>query len=134
MTGPIQSNVTGVANSFCVDDNAPHNTDKDNIQIWGCNGSAAQIWNINPNGTITLAAGGKCMDILGASTANGTKIDLYTCKSGAANQQWRLSSSGQIWNPASGRCLDDPASSTTIGTQLQIYNCNLTKAQYWIDP
>jgi hypothetical protein len=134
MTGPIRSNVTGVANPLCIDDAAPHNTNNDKIQIYTCNNSPAQTWNLNPDGTITLPAAGKCLDIAGNGTANGTKIDLYTCVSGALNQQWHLDSNGQIWNQQSGRCLDDPSASTTLGTQLQIYDCNLTNAQYWIDP
>jgi hypothetical protein len=30
---------------------------------------------------------GLCLDVTGAATANGTKVELWTCN-GGANQQW----------------------------------------------
>jgi Ricin-type beta-trefoil lectin domain-like len=55
------------------------------------------------------------MDITGASTANGAKIEWWTCN-GGANQQWQAVS-GELENPVFGKCLDDPGSTTTVGTQ-----------------
>lgn len=39
--------------------------------------------------TITGVRSGKCPDAYGASTANGTRIVLWTCN-GGANQKWQL--------------------------------------------
>lgn len=59
--------------------------------IWDCNGQADQQWNINPDGTITAAQSGLCLDASGQGTGNGTKVQLWSC-SGGANQHWRLQS------------------------------------------
>jgi Ricin-type beta-trefoil lectin domain-like len=48
---------------------------------------AVQQWNVNSNGTITGVPSGLCLDVSGASTADGALIDLWTCN-GQANQQW----------------------------------------------
>ncbi|SFW64960.1 ricin-type beta-trefoil lectin domain protein [Amycolatopsis australiensis] len=77
-------------------------------------------------GTIT-GYGGKCVDVAGASTANGTTVDLYTCN-GTAAQQW-TSVSGTF--RALGKCLDVAAAGTANGTKVQLYDCNGTGAQQW---
>ena len=74
---------------------------------------------------------GKCLDITGSGTANGTLVQLSTCN-GGANQTWTLRANGTLVNPQSGRCLDDPGGNTTPGAvQLEIYDCNTTDAQVW---
>ncbi|MEV6827400.1 ricin-type beta-trefoil lectin domain protein [Amycolatopsis sp. NPDC051102] len=77
-------------------------------------------------GTIT-GYGGKCVDVAGASSANGTAIDLYTCN-GTNAQQW-TSTSGTL--RALGKCLDVAAAGTANGTKVQLYDCNSTGAQQW---
>ncbi|WP_086674888.1 ricin-type beta-trefoil lectin domain protein, partial [Amycolatopsis pretoriensis] len=77
-------------------------------------------------GTIT-GYGGKCVDVAGAATANGTAVDLYTCN-GTNAQQW-TSTSGTL--RALGKCLDVNAAGTTNGTRVQLYDCNGTGAQQW---
>ncbi|MEV4145440.1 ricin-type beta-trefoil lectin domain protein [Amycolatopsis sp. NPDC049691] len=78
------------------------------------------------SGTIT-GYGGKCVDVAGASTANGTTVDLYTCN-GTNAQQW-TSTSGTL--RALGKCLDVNAAGTANGTRVQLYDCNGTGAQQW---
>ena len=75
---------------------------------------------------------GTCLDITGASTANGTLVELWTCN-GGANQQW-LPVNGMLVNPVSGKCLDDPGSNTANGTQLDIWDCNGGSNQQWAIP
>ncbi len=77
-------------------------------------------------GTIT-GYGGKCVDVAGASSANGTTVDLYTCN-GTNAQQW-TSSAGTL--RALGKCLDVNAAGTANGTRVQLYDCNGTGAQQW---
>ena len=59
------------------------------VEIWPCNGGANQQWSINSNGTITGVQSGLCLDVTGASTANGALVELWTCN-GQSNQQWSL--------------------------------------------
>ncbi|WP_290050313.1 lectin [Amycolatopsis solani] len=77
-------------------------------------------------GTIT-GYGGKCVDVAGASSANGTAVDLYTCN-GTNAQQW-TSSSGTL--RALGKCLDVASAGTANGARVQLYDCNGTGAQQW---
>ncbi|WP_370968669.1 ricin-type beta-trefoil lectin domain protein [Amycolatopsis sp. cg9] len=78
------------------------------------------------SGTIT-GYGGKCVDVAGASPANGTAVDLYTCN-GTNAQQW-TSTSGTL--RALGKCLDVSSAGTANGTRVQLYDCNGTGAQQW---
>ena len=60
------------------------------VIVWSCNGQANQQWTFNSNGTITGAQSGLCLDVTGASTADGALVELWTCN-GGSNQQWTLS-------------------------------------------
>jgi chitinase len=71
--------------------------------------------------------GGKCVDVAGASNANGTKIELYTCN-GTNAQQW-TSTGGTL--QALGKCMDVAAAGTADGAKVQLYDCNGTGAQQW---
>jgi alpha-L-fucosidase len=125
-TGPITSGIAGK----CVDDNGGSSADETPVQIWDCNGTAAQSWSIPGDGTIQIF--GKCLDIFGGSSSNGAKVQLYTCN-GGGNQQWQAVN-GTLVNPQSGRCLDDPGFSTANGTQLIIWDCNGGTNQKWTAP
>lgn len=123
-SGVITSGISGK----CLDDYYNGNTDGTIVDIDTCNGSVAQIWTPEPDGTIRI--NGLCLDVYGASTSKGTKIDLWTCN-GGANQQWTAVESGALVSAQSGLCLDDPDATTTDLTQLQIWTCNDTDAQVW---
>jgi len=72
--------------------------------------------------------GGKCVDVAAASSANGTKIQLYTCN-GTNAQTWTVADDGSI--RALGKCMDVAAAGTANGTKVQLYDCNGTNAQAW---
>jgi hypothetical protein len=59
------------------------------VDIYSCNGGTNQQWVVHPDGSITNAESGLCLDAYGQGTTNGTKIDEYTCN-GGSNQQWTL--------------------------------------------
>ena len=73
--------------------------------------------------------GGKCIDDAGASTNNGTAIQIWTCN-GTNAQSW-------VWNSgdgtlrALGKCMDVTGGGTANGTQIQLWDCNGTGAQQW---
>jgi hypothetical protein len=50
-------------------------------------GDASQRWLLNSNGQIVNEGSGKCLDVSGEATADGSKVNLYSC-SGGANQAW----------------------------------------------
>ena len=72
--------------------------------------------------------GGKCIDIAGASTANGAAVQLYDCN-GSTAQQWTVGTDGTI--RALGKCMDITAAGTADGTKVQLYDCNGSNAQKW---
>jgi glucosylceramidase len=72
--------------------------------------------------------GGKCVDVAGANTANGTPVQLYDCN-GTNAQSWTMATDGSI--QALGKCMDVTAAGTANGTKIQLYDCNGTNAQKW---
>jgi hypothetical protein len=80
-----------------------------------------------PYGEITGLAG-KCMDIAGASTGNGTPVQLHECN-GTSAQEWELAPDGTV--QGLGKCLDVTGGATNDGATVQIYDCNGTGAQQW---
>src|SRR6185436_7465971 len=74
---------------------------------------------------------GRCLDIIGNSTANGTQVELWDCN-GVGGQKWVPQANGSLKNPQSGRCLDSPNGATANGTRLRIWDCNGATAQRFI--
>jgi glucose/arabinose dehydrogenase/PKD repeat protein len=70
---------------------------------------------------------GKCLDISGASTADGAKVQLYTCN-GTSAQTWTRN--GQTYQ-ALGKCLDVAGGAVADGTKAQLWTCNGSGAQNW---
>jgi len=78
--------------------------------------------------------GGLCLDDQGASTADLTPVQVYSCNSTGA-QQWALDLDG-LADPntiqALGKCLDVQHGGTANGTPVDLDDCNGTRAQTWI--
>lgn len=81
-------------------------------------------------GTIT-GIGGKCVDVAGAGTANGTPIQLHDCNGNAA-QRWTAASDGTL--RALGKCLDVRDGGTGDGAQLHLWDCVGAASQRWALP
>ncbi|MGW0966887.1 LamG-like jellyroll fold domain-containing protein [Streptomyces sp. NPDC002516] len=114
--------------AVCLDDTGAHTANHTAIQVYTCNGSAAQNWVVHDDNSLRVL--GKCLDVSGGDTDNGTLVQLFACN-GSGAQKWALGASGSLVNPASGKCLDDPGASTIGGTQVRIYTCNGSAAQDW---
>jgi glucosylceramidase len=71
---------------------------------------------------------GLCLDVRGASSADSTPVQVYTCN-GTTAQSWTATSSNQL--QALGKCLDVASAGTTDGSLVQLYTCNGTGAQVW---
>ncbi len=85
------------------------------------------------NWTINGAAGkpitgdhSKCLDDFGGATANGTKVDIWTCNK-TVSQQWTFVSGALS---VQGKCLDDSSQGGT-GAKMVIWTCNSHSAQTW---
>ena len=77
-------------------------------------------------GPITGVAG-KCVDVSGGSSADGTKIQLWTCN-GGANQQWTVNANTLR---ALDKCMGVAGGGTANGALVQLSTCNGTGGQNW---
>ena len=77
-------------------------------------------------GSIT-GIGGKCLDVDNAGTADGTKIQLWTCNSSNAQTFSRVGDTLRVL----GKCLDVDNAGTANGTKVQLWTCNGSAAQVW---
>ncbi|GAB1644016.1 ricin-type beta-trefoil lectin domain protein [Krasilnikovia sp. MM14-A1259] len=114
----------------CVDVAGANPANGTAVQLYDCNGSAAQSWTVA--GDDSIQALGKCLDVAGGGTANGTKIQLYDCN-GTNAQKW-TPAGGALVNTGSGACLDATDVSSANGTRLQIWSCTGAANQQWQVP
>ena len=79
--------------------------------------------------TLIGTGSGKCLDVLGAGTANSTALDIWTC-SGGTNQAWTLTAAGEL-RVYGDKCLEAYQQGTADGTKVDIYTCNGGANQKW---
>ncbi|MEU4410256.1 ricin-type beta-trefoil lectin domain protein [Streptosporangium sp. NPDC023963] len=82
----------------------------------------------NPGGGAITGLAGKCMDVAGASSADGTAVQLYSCN-GTAAQQWTRPGDGTL--RVLGKCLDVVDNGTANGSRLQLWSCFGGPNQQW---
>ena len=75
------------------------------------------------------AGSGRCLDVPGASTTNGTRLEIHDCD-GGSNQRFTLTASGAI-TVYGNKCLDAYQQGTSAGTVVDIYICNGGRNQRW---
>ncbi|MEU2062704.1 glycoside hydrolase family 19 protein [Streptomyces sp. NPDC013455] len=80
------------------------------------------------DGQITGLAG-KCADVAGANSANGTAVQLYDCN-GTNAQRWSNPGDGTL--RALGKCLDVVDRSTADGAAVQLWDCSGGANQQWV--
>ncbi|MFE5044866.1 ricin-type beta-trefoil lectin domain protein [Streptomyces sp. NPDC056637] len=73
------------------------------------------------SGDIT-GSSGKCVDVTGGGSADGTPLELWTC-GGGDNQNWVLSHDGTV--RALYKCM------TVSGSSVQLSTCDGSAAQQW---
>ena len=124
--------LTGLAGK-CLDGPGAATTNGTPIDLFTCNGTAAQQWTPGTDGT--LRALGKCLDVTGGASTDGTKTQLWDCTSGNSHQQWTYNTTTKtLINPATGKCLDVTGQSSADGTAIQIWSCNGQANQQWTLP
>ncbi|WP_405015054.1 lectin [Kitasatospora sp. NBC_01539] len=101
------------------------------LVIQDCSGAAAQRWTLPQvsTGPVASGAAGKCLDDNSSGTANGTRIQLWSCN-GSGAQQVTVPGDGTL--RVFGRCVDAAAGGTANGTPVQLYTCNASGAQQWV--
>ncbi|WP_410088727.1 ricin-type beta-trefoil lectin domain protein [Streptomyces sp. t39] len=70
----------------------------------------------------------KCLDVDNSGTADGTKVQVWTCN-GTGAQNWTVAGDGTV--KALGKCLDVSGGGSADGTKVQLWTCNGSAAQVW---
>ncbi|WP_199745377.1 ricin-type beta-trefoil lectin domain protein [Amycolatopsis sp. WAC 04182] len=122
--------ITGLGGK-CVDVTGANSANGTAVQLYDCNGSAAQQWSFQADGTVRAL--GKCLDVTGMSTADGAQLQLWDC-AGGPNQRWAANAARDLVNSGSGKCLDATGNSSANGTRLQIWSCTGAANQKWVTP
>ncbi|MEV7978376.1 RICIN domain-containing protein [Streptomyces sp. NPDC086519] len=104
---------------------------KDNgtpAQIYTCNGSAGQKWQISGDALVNVNSG-KCLEAKGGSTANGTVVQISTCNTKSPAQKWEYDThaTSRLYNPATGNCLD--LATYDNGRDARMWDCKGTDPQ-----
>ncbi|MER6025893.1 RICIN domain-containing protein [Streptomyces sp. NPDC001851] len=112
----------------CVDVAGANPANGTPVQLYDCNGTAAQAWTVGSDGTIRAL--GKCLDATGNGTADGTPVQLWDC-TGGPNQRWTVTGAHDIVDPQADKCLDVTGNNAANGTRLQIWTCTGGANQKW---
>jgi hypothetical protein len=143
-TGPAQQFSLGASQSihlgsatspWCLDVKGSGTVSRTPVQLWSCNGSAAQVWTWRADNSLYNPHAGKCLDVRGASTIANTPLQIYTCNRGNAqywNQSALRAARGLTSNGVGAVnqvCMQDHNGSTASGSVIEIYPCNLTARQ-----
>ncbi|MNC94352.1 Serine protease 1 precursor [compost metagenome] len=59
------------------------------VQLYDCNGTAAQQWTKTAGNDLVNPVSNRCLDAAGPSSADGTQLQIWDC-TGAANQKWNV--------------------------------------------
>ena len=89
-------------------------------------GSIGDTTGTPASGALVSAASGRCLDVPGSNTTNGTQPVIWDC-GGGANQRW--TAGGQTLQSL-GKCLDSPTGATA-GTKVQLWDCSGGANQRW---
>ncbi|MFG2385869.1 ricin-type beta-trefoil lectin domain protein [Streptomyces avermitilis] len=126
-SGGTGAPITGLAGK-CMDVAGSSSANGAPVQLYDCNGTAAQKWTVASDGT--LRALGKCLDVTENGTADGSTVQLWDC-GGSPNQKWTVTAAGDIVNPQADKCLDVTGNNSANGTRLQIWSCSGAANQKW---
>ncbi|MFD8677073.1 lectin [Streptomyces seoulensis] len=122
--------ITGLGGK-CLDVAGASSANGTAVQLYDCNGTAAQQWTVDTDGTVRAL--GKCLDVTGSSTANGARLQLWDC-TGGANQKWTVSAARDLVGRQSGKCADVTGNTSANGTPVQIWSCTGAANQKWTAP
>ena len=88
---------------------------------WGLAGSGPAV--------VRGTGSGRCLDVPGFATANGTQVDVWDCNAGG-NQSWLLTPARTLV-VYGNRCLDVSGAGSTAGTKVVIWDCTGAANQQW---
>ncbi|GAA2699756.1 RICIN domain-containing protein [Actinoplanes palleronii] len=110
-------------NGLCLDVPGAIPSDDNNIQVFDCNQSVAQVWTLADDGTLRVM--GRCALLVGDDT-----VRLTTCD-GRTTAQWRATGARELVNAAGSSCLTDPSGGGRPGTRVLVVKCTGQSNQQW---
>lgn len=109
----------------CLDAQWGSTTNGTPLQLWSCNGTAAQQWALQ--GSTIVGPGNKCVDISGNNQVPGTRVQLYDCN-GTDAQKWTIQGTHIV--STKGLCLDAGGPGID-GTPIVVWSCHAGANQVW---
>ncbi|PPQ97857.1 hypothetical protein CVT26_013026 [Gymnopilus dilepis] len=102
------------------------------VQIFDCNGTGAQQWELTRGSTKVKVAGQNfCLDA-GSTPANGVGMKIWECFDNLPAQQWFYTDDNRIALENQGLCLDLNNGVTTNGNKVQTWQCtDFDNFQIW---
>ncbi|WP_329056946.1 PHB depolymerase family esterase [Amycolatopsis sp. NBC_01488] len=84
------------------------------------------------SGPVRSVAAGRCLDVPGRTTTQGTRTQVWDCN-GGTNQTWTVTAAGQltVYSGDTLRCLDAEGGGTSPGTAAIIWACHGGANQQW---
>ena len=129
---------TAKNNGYVLDVNGGSYNNSANVQLYGYNGTNAQLWTISHDSegfvTFTNVKSGKVLDLNGATISNGRNIQQYE-SNGTRAQKWIVTGNSNGYEIRSALNPDyvvDLNSGEVRNSQnIQLYQSNGTQAQKW---
>ncbi|AGL18354.1 RICIN domain-containing protein [Actinoplanes sp. N902-109] len=110
----------------CLDLNGGVAVDDNHVQVFPCNGTAAQVWTLATDGT--LRVDGKC-----ARAGRDDAVRITTCGD-RDDITWRVGGTSSLIHVATGQCLTDPAFGRQPGSGVRTDDCDGGRNQRWTLP
>ncbi|MFP1626614.1 RICIN domain-containing protein [Streptomyces sp. 5K101] len=129
------------ARGSCLDVQGGGTTNGTPVQIYTCNGGAAQQWTLEGSEDdlhLRNVGSQKCLDVAGNASANGTKIQISDCYK-SKGQSWKgdVRATSPLKSLSTGKCLD--LSSFAKSTDARLWDCKdagtqkLRREVYYVD-
>ena len=100
------------------------------MHSWDVVNRAASGIGTTPGKVTSGINSGKCVDVRGSNTADGTPVQIYDCN-GTGAQVWTHVSNGVTVLTALGKCLDVTNGWAFSGNPVELWNCNTGSNQEW---
>jgi hypothetical protein len=112
---------------LCLDLNGGVSVDGNHVQVFACNGTAAQVWTVGTDGTLRVT--GKC-----AQAAQYDEVRINDCDQRRSGARWQVGAHGTLVNAVSGECLTDRSNGGRQGEGVRLDRCTGTSNQQWLLP
>ncbi|MFD5141929.1 ricin-type beta-trefoil lectin domain protein [Streptomyces sp. NPDC058401] len=113
----------------CLDVDGAQNANGTQVQLYTCNGTAAQRWTLPGDGTVR--AFGKCLDVNAGSTEPGAKVQLWDCNGTGAQKFSYNAATRDLVNVPADKCVDVRDQNSADRTPVLIWWCTGNPNQKW---